>query len=333
MKISVLSISSGGNRLAAKIAGALGGDAFCPSGRTTLESLRQAFATADAMVCIMSAGIVVRAIGPLCRDKQSDPSVVVLDEAGRHVVSLLSGHLGGGNDLARRVAAITGGQAVITTASDVLGLTPIDLWVENNGFTVRSERRKMTETAARLVNEGKIRIFCHGDCEGLPADFLPVDNPVEADIILSWRETLSPDGLCLLPHNLFIGIGCNRGTPLAEIDAAVKETMLRHDLHRDAVVGLATIDAKIDEGALLACARQDKLPLHFFSKERLNEVTGLEASPQVIAAVGAGGVAEPAAMLAAAGWDGEPGQLIVKKIKWKNVTTAVAARKIACMDL
>lgn len=298
-----------------------------------MESLRQAFATADAMVCIMSAGIVVRAIGPLCRDKQSDPCVVVLDEAGRHIISLLSGHLGGGNDLARRIAAITGGQAVITTASDILGLTPIDLWVKKNGFTVRSKRRKMTEAAARLVSEGKIRIFCHGDCEGLPADFLPVDNPAEADIILSWQDAMPPDGLSLLPHNLFIGVGCNRGTPLAEIDAAVRETWRRHNLHRDAVVGMATIDAKIDEAALLACAHQEKLPLHFFSKERLNEVAGLDASPQVMAAVGAGGVAEPAAMLAAAGGDGEPGQLIAKKIKWKNVTTAVAARKIACMDL
>lgn len=333
MKISVLSISSGGNRLAARIAGALGGDASCHPGRTTLETLRQAYAGADAIVCIMSAGIVVRAIGPLCRDKQSDPCVVVLDEAGRYVISLLSGHLGGGNVLARRIAAITGGQAVITTASDVLGLTPIDLWVGKNGFTVRSERRRMTEVAARLVNEGKIRIFCHSGCEGLPADFLPVDNPAEADIILSWQDALPLDALCLLPHNLFIGIGCNRGTPLVEIEAAVKETLLQHNLHRDAVAGLATIDAKIDEVALLAWARQEKLPLHFFNKERLNEVPGLEASPQVLAAVGAGGVAEPAAMLAAAGGDGVPGQLIVNKSKWKNVTTAVAARKIACTDL
>ncbi|KAB2927627.1 MAG: cobalamin biosynthesis protein CbiG [Leptonema illini] len=333
MKISVLSISSGGKRLAARIAGELGGGASCHPTGASLETLRQAFASSDAMVCIMSAGIVVRAIGQLCRDKQSDPCVVVLDEAGRHVISLLSGHLGGGNDLALRVAAITGGQAVITTASDVLGLTPIDLWAEKNGFAVRSERRRLTEAAARLVNEGKIRIFSHGVCVGLPADFLPVDNPAEADIILSWQDALSPDALCLLPRNLFVGIGCNRGTPQAEIDAAVKETMRRHNLHRDAVAGLATIDAKIDEVAILAWARQEKLPLHFFSKERLNEVTGLEASAQVIAAVGARGVAEPAAMLAAAGGDGEPGQLIVSKIKWKNVTTAVVARKIACTDL
>lgn len=319
-------------RLAVRIAGALGGGAFCHPVGANLETLRQAFASSEAMVCIMSAGIVVRALGPLCRDKQSDPCVVVLDEAGRHVVSLLSGHLGGGNDLARRVAAITGGQAVITTASDVLGLTPIDLWAEKNGFAVRSERRKLTEVAARLVNEGKVRIFCHCGCVGLPADFLPVDNPAEADIILSWQDALFLDALCLLPRNLFVGIGCNRGTPMAEIDAAVRETMCRHNLHRDAVAGLATIDAKIDEDALLAWARQEKLPLHFFGKEQLNGVTGLEASAQVIAAVGARGVAEPAAMLAAAGGDGEPGQLIVGKIKWKNVTTAVAARKIACTD-
>ncbi len=330
MKISVISISSGGGRLAGQIALALGGDVCDTAGRTVIEALRETFVATEAMVCIMSAGIVVRAVGPLCRDKHTDPCVVVLDEAGRYVISLLSGHLGGGNDLARRIAAVTGGQAVITTASDTLGRTPLDLWAEKNGFLVRSEGRQMTRAAARLVNEGRIAFYCPRRCLGLPDDFTEVDEPAAADLILTWQENLHEGALWLLPRNLFVGIGCNRGTPLAEIAAAVSETFRLHGLHRDALAGLATIDAKIDEPGLLEFAQQQRLPLGFFSKERLNEVCGLAVSPQVMSAVGAAGVAEPAAMLAAAGGDGAWGELLVGKIKWKNVTTAVAARTIIC---
>lgn len=330
MKISVLSISSGGNRLAAKIAGALGGDLCDHAGKPVVEALRETFAATDAMVCIMAAGIVVRAIGPLCRDKHTDPCVVVLDEAGRYAISLLSGHLGGGNELARRIALITGGQAVITTASDVLGRTSLDLWAEKNGFAVRSEPQHMTRAAAKLINTGKISFYCPCRCAGLPDDFSEAGEPSGADVILSWQENLPANALCLVPRNLFVGIGCNRETPLAEIEAAVSETFLLHNLNQGAMAGLATIDAKIDEPGLLEFARRERLSLRFFSKERLNEVTGLDPSPRVMAAVGAGGVAEPAAMLAAATGDGTWGQLLVGKIKWKNVTTAVAARTIIC---
>lgn len=330
MKISVIAISSGGSRLAGRIAAALGCDVCDPAGRTIVEALRETFAVTQAMVCIMSAGIVVRAIGPLCRDKHTDPCVVVLDEAGQYVISLLSGHLGGGNELARRIASVTGGQAVITTASDTLGRTPLDLWAEKNGFSVRSEGRQMTRAAARLVNEGRIAFHCPRRCFGLPDDFTEVSEPAAADVILTWQDTPPADALWLIPRNLFVGIGCNRGTPLAEIAAAVDETFRLHGLHREAVAGLATIDAKIDEAGLLEFAQQRRLPLGYFSKERLNAVRGLSVSPQVMAAVGATGVAEPAAMLAAASGDTGWGELLVGKIKWKNVTTAIAARTIIC---
>ncbi|MGB5233382.1 MAG: cobalamin biosynthesis protein [Desulfoprunum sp.] len=317
--------------LAAHIAAALGDEACRHPEKATLEILRQAFVSSDALVCIMAAGIVVRALGPICRDKWTDPCVIVIDERGEYVVSLLSGHHGGGNELARRIAAITGGKAVITTASDVLGRTAVDLWAERNGFQIRSERKLLTTIAARLVNHGVINFFSNCRCTGVPKDFHIVDSPAKADIVLTCNEKLPDGALCFSPRNLVVGIGCNRGTSVEEIGAAVAQTCRQHDLHEGSIGGIATIDAKIGEEGLVRYAATNGLPLRCFTKERLNRIPGITESVHALAAVGAKGVAEPAAMLAAASGD-DPGQLIVGKMKWNNVTTAVAARNIVCVE-
>jgi cobalt-precorrin 5A hydrolase len=327
MTIAILSVTTGGRRLAEKIAGVLGNEAVIPAGRATVKTLQEAWTSCEAMICVMSAGIVVRSVGPLCRDKYTDPCVIVLDEGGRHVISLLSGHLGGGNELARRVAAITGGEAVITTSSDTLGRTALDLWVAENRLLLRSDRKKMTMTAAKLVNTGSICLYSDEQCANLPTDFHRVAGPEQADIILTCRDNQLHDALYLSPRNLVIGIGCNRGTPAADIEAAVDETCRTHDLHRRSIFGCASIDAKINEPGLLQYAEKKGLPLHFFSKKQLNRVEGLQISPHAMAAVGAIGVAEPAAMLAAA-YGATPGRLLIGKMKWKDVTTAVAAQNM-----
>ena len=102
------------------------------------EAFREAFAQGENLVCVMAAGIVVRGIAPYLKGKDTDPAVVVVDEAGRFAVSLLSGHLGGANDLARRVAEVLGGTAVITTATDVQGLPALDVLAVAQGLTIEN---------------------------------------------------------------------------------------------------------------------------------------------------------------------------------------------------
>ena len=102
------------------------------------DAFREAFAKGHNLVCIMAAGIVVRSIAPSLKGKDTDPAVVVVDEAGRFAVSLLSGHLGGANELARRVATVLGGTAVITTATDVHGLPALDLLAVAEGLTIEN---------------------------------------------------------------------------------------------------------------------------------------------------------------------------------------------------
>jgi cobalt-precorrin 5A hydrolase len=335
VKTAVIALTRGGRELAGRIVARLENSESCEVTGGVLATIERLWAHYDGLICIMAAGIVVRAIAPLCRDKRIDPCVLVLDEKGQFVISLLSGHLGGGNELARQVAAITGGMAVITTASDVTGHTALDLWAANHNLRVQNPQA-MARVAAKLVNEGEVVFFAGMACGRLPEDFTVVTEPALADIVLSYGvfDPLEhPDALVLCPCNLYLGLGCNRGTVAVDFELAITELCAQSCLDRHAIAGIASIDLKADEVGLLQFAGGNNLPIRFFSAEELNRVEGIATSPAVLAATGAKGVAEPAAMLAA-GDDtipGQLGQLIVRKIKWKDVTAAVAEKKLPDM--
>jgi cobalt-precorrin 5A hydrolase len=273
----------------------------------------------QALVCVMATGIVVRTIAPLLRDKYRDPAVVVCDEAGRFAVSLLSGHLGGANELAHRVAAATGGQAVLTTASDVLGRTALDLWCRDWGLTPAS-KEALTHAMGKLVDRGNLTLWSRYSMPVLPADLMPVAERTAADLIVDSRVDACERAALLHPKTLVVGIGCNRGTPAMAISRAVEATCRQYRLAPQAIAQLASIDLKQDEAGLLEYARQHSLAITFFNKDQLNAVEGIVASEAVQRATGAKGVAEPAALLCA----GPGSTLLVPKMKWTDVTTAVA---------
>ncbi|MDH5297944.1 MAG: cobalamin biosynthesis protein [Desulfobulbaceae bacterium] len=320
-RIACLGVTQGGRRLAAEIAKGLPGGTVL-SVRTPLgELLPVLWGEYDGLVMVMAAGIVVRLIAPLVKDKKIDPCVVVVDEAGRFAVSLLSGHLGGGNELAREVAALTSGQAVITTASDTLGHTALDLWAREQNLAVE-DYRKLAGSSARLVNSGSLRIFSELPVSSLPLpeDFVAVATPEAADCIVSNRLVPWPASAAVLrPRNLVVGMGCNRGTSSHQIEAAVAEAFSAHGLSQLAIRNLASIDLKEDEAGLLAFAQARGLMIDFFSKDALNGVAGVSVSQAVLRATGAKSVAEPAALLSSAA-----DNLLVRKMKWKDVTIAIA---------
>ncbi len=316
MKTAILSLTRGGHELAVALAARLP-EAAVVDGGPVARQLAENWKSYEGFICIMAAGIVVRSIAPLLRDKMIDPCVVVVDEKGCFAVSLLAGHLGGGNDLARQVAMILGGQAVITTASDTLGLTPIDLWAEDQGLAV-SSRSMLTKASAQLVSQGLIKVFSEVDGP-LPPDFHGVNEPGFAQLIISYKTGHGAERLQLYPPQLVVGVGCNRGTAEEEIAQALRELFDQYCLALPSVLKFASIDLKRDEAGLISFAERYNRPIDFFSKQQLNQVAGVSCSDVVMKAVGAQGVAEPAALLAA-GSD----QLIVRKEKWKNVTLAVA---------
>jgi cobalt-precorrin 5A hydrolase len=317
MKIGIVAITSGGRQLATELAAQLPEATVLAAGGSFATCLASAWPQYNAFICVMAAGIVVRAIAPLLQDKKTDPCVVVLDEQGRFAVSLLAGHLGGGNELARRLARLTGGQAVITTASDVLGHTALDLWARDHGLVV-ADKSALTTAMARLVNQGRLTVFSEVELPQWPADFVMTDTPAEAELIIAIHQEVAGRRPQLHPRCLVAGIGCNRQTPAAVIQQAFTELCHTHNLAAAAFRNLASIDLKNDEKGLLEFAGQNRYPIDFYPKDELNQVPDLIASAAVFKATGAQGVAEPAAILSSSG------QLIIGKQKWQDVTLAVA---------
>lgn len=337
MNIAIIALTEGGRQLAAELAGRLENAEHLapPAGRKVASTIASAWSDYDALVCIMAAGIVVRAIAPLVRDKFSDPCVIVMDEEGQHAISLLGGHLGGGNALAGRIAELTGGKAVITTASDTRGLVAIDLWARDQ--RLYADRQTLLAAAAILVNRDELRLFSEVEVHSLPPGLILAEEPALADAIVS--NSLRFDDARILffrPRRLVVGIGCNRGTHAPEFEEALDELFTSLQLSKCGIRNLASIDQKCDEAGLLEFAAHNNWPIEFFSSGRINalldspNLAGLAVSPAALKAVGAIGVAEPSALLSAAGGT-EINQhthlaqlLLSRKRKWKNVTLAVA---------
>ena len=278
------------------------------------------------IICIMATGIVVRAMAFLLEDKKTDPAVIVLDEKGGYAVSLLSGHIGGANVLARKVADFLGAQAVITTASDVQGKIALDLWAIEKGLFIE-DHEKLKKLSAGIVNGRKIRIHsdCPYDAGQMPDEFIMVGFRESPDIVISHKISESI-ALYMRPGDLFIGVGCNRGTSREEVEAVVAYLFEREALSLHSIKGIATIDLKKDEPGLIAFARDSGMEIEFFPSDALNYVSSaynIEASGTVKAATGAVAVAEPAAVLSAKKASGNC-TIIMSKEKRGNVTLAIA---------
>ncbi|MBI4850048.1 MAG: cobalamin biosynthesis protein [Nitrospirae bacterium] len=286
------------------------------------DAVSKSWGENNALIFLMASGIVVRTIAPLIKDKKTDPAVVVLDEKGRYAVSLLSGHLGGANGLAKEIAAFLKGEAVITTASDVQGKVSLDLWAKDNDLYIE-DFEKLKKLSSKIVNGKKIKVWPDHTIK-VPDEFITVDSAKGAELIIS-HKLVKSNALFLRPKTLITGIGCNRGTSAAEIENTIKKVLLKEKLSFHSIRNLATIDIKKDEKGLTGFAGENKLDIKFFSKEELNSAVStfdLARSKTVEAATGAMAVAEPAALLSA-GSD----KLLVPKQKIGNVTVAVAIRK------
>jgi len=287
-------------------------------------------------IFIMASGIVVRLIAPLLVGKDVDPAVVVMDDAGKFAISLLSGHLGGGNELAERAAFITGARAVITTATDANGLPSFDMLAKENGWAIDDLSRVKRLNSLLLENgriavadtSGIVRPYFHGRGNLVFVDSFVAAFRSGADGLLFVTNALVPPQLqsehllVLRPKNLFLGVGCNSGTEAEEIGEVILAGLRRLLLSPASVAAIATVEAKRHEPGLVACAAKFGVPLLCYESAELNSVAvPSPPSEHALAAIGATGVAEPAALLASGG-----GELLLKKVKSGNVTLAIAEK-------
>lgn len=295
------------------------------------------FPAYEGIICIISLGAVVRMIAPLLKDKKVDPGIVVIDDKGEHVISVLSGHLGGANELTREVAAVLGAAPVITTASDVQKTIAVDLFGRRYGWTWESAD-KLTPVSASVVNEERVAVIQES---GEPDWWtysapLPSHIRVYSDIITALsdepqgalvvthrllkpeEEPIMKNGVLYRPKVIVLGIGCNRGTSSEEIAAVIRETLEELQFSIRSVKAVCTIDLKKDEEGLLAVCAEYDWPLVCYTPEELNEMTIEDPSDTVYKFTGAYGVSEPAAKR----FTGAERLALVKK-KSGNVTISV----------
>ena len=295
----------------------------CGLGGVTLAGwTAQQFAAADALVFVGAAGIAVRAIAPHCQSKATDPAVVVLDECGRFAVPLLSGHLGGANDLARRLAAACGAVPVITTATDANGLFAVDEWAKKQNCAVWETPRIKFVSGALLAGK-TVRYASPWAIAGTPpAGVAEAEEPSGADFAL----TMTPQGnaLHLIPRIGVLGVGCKRGTTAAQLEAAFAAFCADTNLAPVGITAAASIDLKQNEPGLLEFCRSHGWPVSFYSAAQLRAVPGtFSASRFVQGVTGVDNVCERAAVLASGG------TLLLPKYAHTGVTFAAAVRPFA----
>ena len=333
MNLAYLAFSETGYELAKRLAAALGGEA-CRSGQPDADGKTYSladwtaahFATCNGLVYVGAMGIAVRAIAPFAKDKTADPAVVVIDEKALHVIPVLSGHLGGANDLARQIAAVTGSDCVITTATDINGVFAVDEWAKHQSCALL-EPKKIVGISERLLHGAKAKVYSPWTIEGeVPEGIALADTPAEADVVLNIRTDGPavgedvPGPLHLVPRICVLGIGCRRGTPQETIEEQLAAFLHESGIYAEAIQAAATIDIKQDEAGLLAFCEAHGWPLHTFTSEALNQAEGeFSASTFVSSVTGVDNVCERSAVLATGG------ALIQKKFAGNGVTLALAA--------
>lgn len=292
---------------------------------------------ADAIIFVGATGIAVRAIAPFICGKAVDPAVLVIDEAGRYVISLLSGHLGGANALARTAASLIEAEPIITTATDAESAFAVDTFAKENGFLL-TDLRKAKEVSAKVLRGEKLRIYSDIPMERLvqrparhEAELVSAQDIDRADIVISYRtHILKPAekssqaiGLRLIAKRVHVGLGARKGVTQAEVAAAVATCLEDAGIDPRAVKALASIDLKKQEAGILAYSYESGVPFVTYTAEELRTVEGAFAGSSFVQSVtGVANVCERAAAYAA-GRSGHA-EVLVHKTIHGNVTTAVA---------
>ena len=382
-RTAVIALSKHGAALAWRLATGLGVEAklfldrrFTPQSGDELEPapeifdlplrplLRRAWGEYEALVLFLPVGAAVRLAAPLLNDKRSDPALVCVDDGGRYAVSVLSGHLGGADRLAERVAAILGAEAVVTSGSHATGTLAVDLLGAEFGWTIEADSAAITRASAAVVNREPVGVYqSAGETDWWPEgrelppnitvhpslDSLRRSASAAALIISDESDPYFPQGTTLAatlpaahivlyrPRTLIAGMGCRRGVPAAELEQLLTDTFHAYNLSLSSLSCVASATLKQDEPGLLSLSEKYGVPFLCYESEELNALFGdgenggagcraLNPSANARRLVGVWGVAEPAALLASGA-----SRLLVAKQTAERATVAVARKEPTAM--
>ena len=304
------------------------------------DAVDGAFPQYDALIFVMAAGIAVRMIAPHIRSKLEDPAVVVMDERGENVISLLSGHIGGANELARCIASAIGGNAIITTATDVEGKLAPDVIAAHLGLRPWPKEEIKTLNQG-MLNGRSIRWFVDDSLPnwefyqnklvdyGLLSECLDLEQMPPLPGLMACitaKELPERKGvLYLAPRRLIAGIGCRRGVSEELIWSALIQATSSIGRHPEDISLFASTAVKKNEKGLLGIAKSYGREIRFFTTQELSEVVeryGLAESFFVRETIGIGNVAEAAALCCV-----KSGRIALPKTKYEKVTVALVWEK------
>lgn len=284
------------------------------------------FGDSDGLIFVGACGIAVRAIAPHVKDKKTDPAVLVLDEAGRFVIPVLSGHLGGANELALGVSEGLGCQPVITTATDVNRKFAVDTFAKERGLIIDDLRLAKEVSAAVLAGE-PVGLFCDFPVGDALPEGLYRDRICGRNLRISVRRARHGEEntvLRLIPRCVALGLGCRRGTPKEKLLSVIRQALEAAKIDIRSVCALASIDLKSGEAGLCELSGELGIPFLTYTGEELLAVPGeFSYSEFVERTTGVGNVCERAAM-AACMEVAKSARLLAGKYAADGVTVAAA---------
>lgn len=280
----------------------------------------------SGLIFIAATGIATRFIAPYIEEKTKDPAVIVIDDQGRFVISLLSGHLGGANEIAEYLGAEINGLPVITTASDSRRFDSIDIFAKANDYYME-DMKSITKLTAMMVNGRKIGFYSEDkkimDYPNLVLiDDLKDIRDVEGLIIVSSEmcnpKTLGIPYTILRPKNINIGIGCRKGVGGKRIIQAIEEALSKVNISNKSIKNIATVEIKKYEEGIIEGAKYYNCPLSIFTIEDIKEVEDkFQKSQFVKDTIGIYSVSEPCAYLLG-------GRMLLEKSKHKGITISIS---------
>lgn len=281
------------------------------------EITKEAMEKAKGIIFISSTGIAVRAIATYLKGKTIDPGVVVVDAKGEYAISLLSGHLGGGNELAIKVSEILKAMPIITTATDSLGVKAPDMIAKENNLLI-SDMKKAKDISAFLI-EGKKVVFEDEDkIIDIPKGYIECTEGSENLPKVKVTNKISgSEALVLVRKNLILGIGCRKDVPKEKMLDFIRESLKEYGYREDSILKISTIDLKSKEEAILNISQVFSLPLEIHSRDEVRKIEHLfKCSDFVRKSIGVGAVAEPCVYLSG-------GEIVVERISKEGMTLCI----------
>jgi len=317
MKIACIAFTASGKAIAEKIKCSSDNEIQIFSKDNYKINLDNIFGQYAGIIFISSTGIAIRISAPYIKSKLVDPAIVVVDDLGRYAISLLSGHIGGANELAMSIAENINCQAIITTASDGRGIEAVDMFAKRNNLVIESMEDAKKITAMMLDGEA---IRLQSEIEAKIGYSNIVDNQEGGAIFVLSKLHINYDKpSCILrPKNITVGLGCRRGKTMDEILSALRAVFSKNNLSIKCIKQIATVDVKQDEQGIIEACRYLKCEMVIISREDIKVVQDkFNKSAFVNSTIGVTSVCEPCAYIAG-------GEIIVPKDAINGITIAIS---------